>query len=170
MRNRTEAPSLSATASHAAGVEPRLRVHHFALETGRYRDTIAWYQSFLGAHVAWATGEFSELTRRRLPGIREMAELRFGDVRIHLLERACGRGNAEGPRFQHVCLAVGTATELDRLRQRSLEIFKGGEHRFDVAEPPSQIVVDDDGVTSFYCLDPNGLELELTHIPAGSDR
>jgi hypothetical protein len=37
------------------------------------------------------------------------------------------------------------------------------------SDPPTEVVCDDDGVQTFYCFDPNGLELELNcHPRAGS--
>lgn len=147
------------------------RVHHIAIQTRDLENCQAWYRDYFGCEVSWSLGAFSELTRRRLPGIRQLVELVVGDVRLHLFERAASRAHEAGAnvtQFQHVCVSVGSRGELARWRDRWLELFASGRYRFARPEPPSEIVVDDAGVASFYALDVDGLELELTYDPGGA--
>jgi catechol 2,3-dioxygenase-like lactoylglutathione lyase family enzyme len=146
------------------------RFHHVAIQTSDLDNSVSWYEEFLGCRQAWSLTEFSELTHSRLPGIRRLAELVVGSERLHLMERA-GRP-AIGPRdsvvqFQHLCLSVGAPEDLVALRQRWLELFDSGRYEFALADRPTEVVVDSDGVRSFYAYDPNGLELEFTYVPSG---
>lgn len=67
--------------------------------------------------------------------------------------------------FQHLCVAVDSADELSVWRDKWLTLHHSGRYRFLVGTRPTEIVVDDEGVRSFYCLDVNGLEFEFTHVP-----
>lgn len=101
------------------------------------------------------------------PGIRELAELIVGDLRLHLFERP---GRPSDPResavqFQHVCLSVASPEDLSAMRERWIDLHRSGRFTFAVDEPPTEIVVDADGVRSFYAFDVNGLELELSYAP-----
>jgi catechol 2,3-dioxygenase-like lactoylglutathione lyase family enzyme len=158
----TSGSSLNAAADTAP------RFHHIAIQTNDLDNSVSWYEAFLGCRQAWSLSEFSELTRSRLPGIRRLSELVLGRERLHLMERD-GRP-ATGPgesvvQFQHLCLSVGAADDLVALRQRWMELFGSGRYQFALHERPTEVVVDSDGVQSFYAYDPNGLELEFTYIP-----
>jgi catechol 2,3-dioxygenase-like lactoylglutathione lyase family enzyme len=150
----------------AAGAAPRF--HHVAVQTGDLENSAAWYEAFLGCRRSWSLTAFSDLTRSRLPGIRSLTELVVGDTRLHLFERE-GRP-APGPgdsvvQFQHLCLSVESAERLSALRERWIDLYASHRYTFALAEQPTDIVVDDDGVRSFYAYDPNGLELEFTFVP-----
>ena len=67
--------------------------------------------------------------------------------------------------FQHVCLELSSPELLASYRTRWFELYESGDYRFERPEPASEIVIDDRGVQSFYALDPNGLEYELTFVP-----
>jgi catechol 2,3-dioxygenase-like lactoylglutathione lyase family enzyme len=148
-----------------------LLFHHIGVETEDLDNSIRWYQDFFGCHPSWSLGTFSDLTRRRLPGIVRLTELVMGDVRIHLIERP-GRGaTAPGDsrnQFQHVCLAAESGDELLFWRGRWLDLFASGRYAFAFDDPPTEIVIDAGGTQSFYALDVNGLEFEFTYVPRSS--
>jgi catechol 2,3-dioxygenase-like lactoylglutathione lyase family enzyme len=144
------------------------RFHHVGIQTNDLANSAAWYRDFLGCRESWSLTTFSDLTRSRLPGIRELRELVVDGLRIHLFERPGGAASAPGEsvtQFQHFCLAARSPEELKQLRERWLELYRSGQYRFDVAEEPTGIVVDADGVHSFYAYDVNGLEFEFTYAP-----
>lgn len=118
----------------------------------------------------WTLDRFSELTLRRLPGIRALSEVAIGDVRIHLFERA---GHEFDPtessvQFQHFCFSVSAPEELDVIRRRWIELYESGRYTFALDEPSTDIVTDEDGVQSFYAYDVNGLEFEFTFVPGSA--
>jgi catechol 2,3-dioxygenase-like lactoylglutathione lyase family enzyme len=143
--------------------------HHVGIQTSDLENCVRWYEDFLGCERAWTLDRFSELTRSRLPGIRELTEMVVGDVRIHLFERP---GRACDPaqsviQFQHFCFRVGAPEELIALRRRWTDLFESGRYTFALDERATDIVTDDDGVQSFYAYDVNGLEYEFTYMPSG---
>lgn len=147
--------------------------HHVAIQTSDLENSASWYEEFLGCRRAWSLSEFSELTHRRLPGIRRLAELVVGRDRLHLMERDGRPATSPGEsivQFQHLCLSVAAPEDLVALRRRWLDLFESGRYRFALADGPTEVVVDSDGVRSFYAYDPNGLELELTYVPPVTDR
>lgn len=151
---------------------PVPRFHHVGVQTTDLNNCVSWYRDFFGCHETWTLDEFSDLTMSRLPGIARLIEMRVGDVRFHLFERDGGRA-APPPgdgivQFQHLCMTADTVEELRGWRERWIELFASGRYSFDLPEPPTEIVTDDDGVKSFYAYDVNGLEFEFTHIPRGS--
>ena len=93
----------------------------------------------------------------------------IGDLRLHLFECAqpTGAAEARAAQFQHLCLAVGSEAELHGWRERYVDLHDSGRYGFPHSEPPTAVVVDEQGVQSFYCLDVNGLELEFTYLPEG---
>jgi catechol 2,3-dioxygenase-like lactoylglutathione lyase family enzyme len=146
------------------------RFHHVGIQTNDLDNSVRWYTDFHGAEPVWTLKEFSELTRRRLPGIRELTEMSLGRVRVHLFERA-GRPfdpaeSAVG--FQHFCFDVGAPQDLDAIRRRWIELYRSGRYTFALDKQPSEIVTDDDGVQSFYAYDVNGLEFEFTYVPSAA--
>lgn len=143
-------------------------LNHVAIQTDDVQSTISWYEKFIGASVEWSLDTFSPLTNERLPGIRKLVELKTGDVRFHVFDRA--QHTQQGPppldfQFQHVGLAVQQPHELVELRERWLRLRASEDFRWHRDEPPSDIVVDDEGMQSLYVLDPNGLELEFVYFP-----
>jgi catechol 2,3-dioxygenase-like lactoylglutathione lyase family enzyme len=142
--------------------------HHVAVQVADLANSVSWYQDFLGCELTWSTDRFSELTRKRLTGITRVTELALDDMRFHLFERTgCGGRTlrSEDVQFQHVCLRVNSPTSLQELRRHWFGLFESGRYAFAVSEPPSEIVTDDDGTKSLYCLDVNGLEFEFTYSP-----
>lgn len=151
--------------------ESTIRLHHIGVETSDLTNSLAWYRDFFGCRVTWSAQEFSELTRSRLPGVSTITEMVGGDLRFHLFERDRSSPAANDDarvQFQHVCVAVESSQELRRRRATWLELFGSGAYAFLCPEPPTEIVVDDRGVESFYCLDVNGLEFEFTYVPEGA--
>jgi catechol 2,3-dioxygenase-like lactoylglutathione lyase family enzyme len=144
------------------------RLHHVGVQTYDLADSLAWYGDFFGAEPTWTLETFSELTRSRLPGMRRLTEVVVGDFRLHLFERTGAKlpQDADPVQFQHLCFAVGSPDELRDRRARWIELFESGRHRFARPDPPTEIVVDDQGVQSFYCYDVNGLEFEFSYLPA----
>ena len=158
-----------ARAAAGAG-RPAPRFHHVGIQTADLDNSVRWYEDFLGCTRAWTLDRFSELTLQRLPGIGALTELVLGDVRIHLFERP---GRASDPaesatQFQHFCFAVESPEELAAIRLRWNELFRSGRFTFVLDERPTDIVIDADGVQSFYAYDVNGLELEFTYLPSGT--
>ncbi|MYR83404.1 VOC family protein [Streptomyces sp. SID685] len=145
-----------------------IRCHHVALQTDDLANSVAWYQDFFGGRATWSTDRVSELTTSRLPGITRITEVAVGGLNFHLFERD-RRDDQPLPvsriEFQHVCLAVGSPAELTGWRDRWQRLYDSGRYRFARPDEPSAIVVDDQDVRSFYCLDVNGLEFEFTHVP-----
>jgi catechol 2,3-dioxygenase-like lactoylglutathione lyase family enzyme len=161
-----ETPSAHTLAAHDG--YPRPQFHHVGVQTNNLENSVRWYADFLGCQQAWTLDRFSELTLSRLPGIRALTEMVLGDVRVHLFERP---GRVPEPtesalQFQHFCFCVSAAEELVRLRQRWIELYESGRYTFALDEQPTDIVVDADGVQSFYTYDVNGLEFEFTFVPS----
>lgn len=146
------------------GLEIAPRVHHLAIQTDDVDATITWYREFLGATVEWSLDSFSPLTHERLPGIRKLVELKKGDLRFHVFDRA-GHSQAGpdplGYQYQHVGITVDEPEQLVELREQWLRARERVDAGWAREEPPTDIVVDDDGMQSLYVLDPNGLELEF---------
>lgn len=154
---------------HSASSAPTF--HHIGIQTDDLKNAAAWYEAFLGCRCSWSLTAFSELTRSRLPGIRELREVVVGDVRIHLFERAGRPASSPGEsliQFQHLCLSARSAQELVELRRRWIELYESGKYSFALSDQPTDIVVDADGVQSFYTYDVNGLEFEFTYVPGRS--
>lgn len=152
---------------------PTPRFHHIAIQTNDLDNSASWYEALLGCRPAWSLSTFSELTSSRLPGIRRLMELVLGDARVHLIEREGRPANApdeSAVQFQHLCWLVERAEELPALRQRWLDLYESGRYTFALPEQPTEVVIDSDGVQSFYAFDPNGLELEFTHTPRAGGR
>lgn len=154
------------------GMRPVLtrEFHHVGIQTNDLANATRWYEDFFGCRPTWTLRTFSELTRSRLPGIRELVELAVGGIRIHLFERPGDPAHHPGDsltQFQHLCLAAENADDLRMLRERWIELYESGRYTFALAEPPTDIVTDADGVQSFYAFDVNGLELEFTYVPRG---
>ncbi|RLK58184.1 VOC family protein [Actinokineospora cianjurensis] len=144
-----------------------LTVNHIAIQTDDVEGTIAWYKEFLDSSVEWELDEFSDLTRSRLPGIGRLAELRAGDVRLHVFDRTEHSGHGPGPldhQFQHVGIVVDDVEHLAALRDRWLRAKEATQVTWQREEPPSDIVIDSSGMSSLYVLDPNGLEFEFLHF------
>jgi catechol 2,3-dioxygenase-like lactoylglutathione lyase family enzyme len=145
-------------------------LHHIGIQTRDLANSLAWYQDFFGCRPTWTAETFSELTHRRLPGVVRLTEVVVGDLRLHLFERAGLDRYGDEDRyaqFQHLCVAVASEAELRRRRDRWSELFRSGRYRFADSEPPTEIVVDERGVQSFYCVDVDGLEFEFTYLPKG---
>jgi hypothetical protein len=149
-------------------VLPVPRFHHIGVQTADLGNSLSWYQDFFGCGQSWSLDTFSELTHSRLPGIVRLVEMVVGDIRIHLFERP---GRAAVPlgdsaiQFQHVCLAANSGDELVGWREHWLTLFASGKYTFAFAEEATGIVIDDDGIESFYAYDVNGLEFEFTYVP-----
>ncbi|MET8567934.1 VOC family protein [Streptomyces sp. NPDC004783] len=146
--------------------------HHIAVQTADLDASISWYEEFFDARTAWTLDTFSELTRRRLPGITRLAELTVGGLRFHLFTRGPEHSApppADTAQFQHVCLGVPSPEALEDWHDRWSRLYSGGRYRFARPEPATGIVVDPDGTRSFYAYDVNGVEFEFTYQPGGGD-
>ncbi len=142
--------------------------HHVGIQTGNLDNAALWYQAFLQCAPSWTLREFSELTQARLPGTRELRELVYGTMRFHLFERPgepapLPQQSLAG--FQHLCLSVEAPEDLVALRERWIRLYRSGEFSFALPDQPTDIVVDADGVQSFYAYDVNGVEFEFTYVP-----
>ncbi|WP_258308927.1 VOC family protein [Streptomyces sp. NWU339] len=145
-------------------------IDHFGVQTDDLENCLSWYLEFFGAEKMWELDKFSELTHSRLPGIGRLVEVAVGEVRFHLFDRS-GHDHQVPPeksfQFQHVCLRVDTPKDLEAVRDRWTELYESGRFTFARQVPPTDIVVDDEGVLSLYLVDVNGLEYEFTHVPEG---
>ncbi|PXX56278.1 catechol 2,3-dioxygenase-like lactoylglutathione lyase family enzyme [Nocardia tenerifensis] len=142
--------------------------HHIAIQTRDLDNCLAWYRDYFGVEEKWTLDEFSPLTLSRLPGITRLTEVRVGDVRLHLFERADLVYDPVAERaaqFQHVCVATESPQELSVRRDRWIEVFESKNYAFARPDQPTEIVVDDEGIQSFYLFDVNGLEFEFTYVP-----
>ncbi|MFJ8969297.1 MULTISPECIES: VOC family protein [Streptomyces] len=145
--------------------------HHIGIQTADLDQCLAWYREYFGAQEKWTLDTFSELTLSRLPGITRLTEVEIGDFRLHLFERTGQDDRLPGgntAQFQHTCVATESPEELTRWRERWVELYDSGRYRFASTEGPTDIVIDADGVQSFYTFDINGLEFEFTYVPDGS--
>ena len=145
-----------------------LAFHHVAVQTPDLRASIAWYKEFFGAEVSWTLETFSDLSMERLPGLSGVAEVTAGGLRFHLF--SCGpKYDAPPPpdvsQFQHVCVEVRSREELSAWHARWHAVRESGDHAFAREALASDIVVDGDGVLSFYAFDINGVEFEFTCFP-----
>lgn len=145
--------------------------HHIGIQTADLDNCLVWYRDYFGARETWTLDKFSELTISRLPGITRLTEVEIGDFRLHLFERTghdelLPGGNTT--QFQHTCVATASPEELTRWRDRWVELYDSGRYRFARSDQPTDIVIDADGVQSFYTFDVNGLEFEFTYVPDGS--
>ncbi|MQS05743.1 VOC family protein [Streptomyces sp. IF17] len=150
------------------GVRPR--IHHVGVQTADLDNCLQWYLDFFGAEKRWELDRFSDLTLSRLPGIGRLVEIAVGDLRFHLFDRSDHNGRVpedESFQFQHVCLQVDTPEDLEVVRGRWIELYDSGRFAFARQDPPTDIVIDGDGVRSLYLFDVNGLEYEFTHVPEG---
>jgi catechol 2,3-dioxygenase-like lactoylglutathione lyase family enzyme len=146
-------------------------LHHIAVQTFDLANSVAWYGDFFGCTRTWSTDKFSELSRARLPGLVRITEMVGDGMRFHLFERAgCAARKPFGNevQFQHVCLTVDSADELPEWRLRWLELYDSGRYRHALPDLPTEVVVDDEGMHSFYCFDVNGLEFEFSSMPGGA--
>jgi catechol 2,3-dioxygenase-like lactoylglutathione lyase family enzyme len=146
-----------------------LGFHHISVQTNDLANSTAWYKAFFGTSENWSLETFSDLTIRRLPGIRRIVEMPIGDgVLLHLFQRE-GRAAPEPTesvtQFQHVCMAVRDPEDLIALRERWIALFESGRFSYTVTEEPSPVVVDAYGIRCFYAYDVNGLEWEFTYVP-----
>ncbi|MGW2254994.1 VOC family protein [Kitasatospora sp. NPDC001660] len=149
----------------------RAAPHHLAVETADLDNCVAWYTEFFGGTAAWTLDEFSALTRSRLPGIVRLTEVVAAGTRFHLFTRSADYAlpKPDVLQFQHLCLTVSSAAELEQWRARWQRLFASGRFIFARPDPPTEIVVDDDKVSSLYLYDVNGLEFEFTHVPAEAE-
>ncbi|HEX8346569.1 MAG TPA: VOC family protein [Actinoplanes sp.] len=150
--------------------ELKPRVHHVGVQTSDLENSVRWYTEFFGARRNWELDRFSELTLRRLPGIGRLAEVATDTLRVHLFDRTDHSHELPRPlayQFQHVCLEVDRPEDLQTARNRWIDLYESGRFTFARPDQPTDIVVDSDGVSSFYLFDPNGLEYEFTHVPEG---
>ncbi len=104
-----------------------------------------------------------------MPGIHRLTELVVGDIRLHLFER--GGPGGQRSHLQPVPVparvtVVEAPDDLVAFRRRWIELFESGGYAYALPVPPTEIVVDADGVRSSYAYDVNGLEFEFTDVPA----
>lgn len=142
--------------------------HHIGVQTADLENSLAWYTDFFRGQVNWSLDHFSELTLSRLPGIVRLVEVTAAGLRFHLFERA-GQDTPlplrRARQFQHVCLDTDSLAEIQAWRARWIDLHDSGKYEFAFPDQPSYIDTDSSGVSSFYCLDPDGLEFEFTHLP-----
>ncbi|MEV6395113.1 VOC family protein [Streptomyces sp. NPDC051907] len=165
----SDASGAAVLEASATGADPaRLSLHHIAVQTGDLDASIAWYREFFGAEVKWTLNAFSDLSMERLPGLSGLAEVVAGGLRFHLFTRGPEHGvlpPADSNQYQHICIEAGTPEELRSWHAKWTSVYESGAHSFARREAATDIVVDGDGVESFYAFDVNGLEFEFTYLP-----
>ncbi|BCJ44507.1 hypothetical protein GCM10010168_13200 [Actinoplanes ianthinogenes] len=148
-------------------------IDHVGIQTMDLENAVLWYREFLGCTVSWEMSSgFSDLSRRRLPGLTRLVEVAVGDIRLHLFTRDRGTHGppaGEVNQFQHLCIRVDTPEQLRLWRGRYRELYESGRFTFARAEPATEIDIDGQGMQSFYAYDVNGLELEFTYLPDTSE-
>lgn len=162
-----QSPDLVAQQPLSESLTRQLALHHVAVQTPDLDNSVAWYRDFLGGAPQWTLSTFSDLTRRRLPGITRLTEVTVGGLRFHLFERPGQPVDVASSRvsYQHLCVAVAEPADLTVLRERWIDLRASGRYILAVDEPPTEVVVDADGVMSFYAYDVNGLEFEFSYAP-----
>lgn len=144
-------------------------IDHVGIQTMDLENAVSWYQEFLGGTVSWEMHDgFSDLSRRRLPGLARVVEVAVGGIRLHLFTRDTGvhaPPASEANQFQHLCIRVDTPQQLRLWRERWLRLYESGRYTFVRAEPATEIDIDAAGMQSFYAYDVNGLEVEFTYLP-----
>ncbi|MEU0397746.1 VOC family protein [Streptomyces sp. NPDC006208] len=146
-------------------------VHHVAVQTSDLDNAIHWYREFFNATSTWTLDRFSELTQERLPGIIRLTEVELHNLRLHLFERSVftlASGATDAIQFQHICLILDSHEEMVTWREKWFVLRDSGKFHFASDEEPTEIVVDDDGMESFYFRDVNGLEFEFSWFPKGT--
>lgn len=165
----SDAPMTAVMEPPGTPAEPAgLSLHHIAVQTADLNASIAWYRDFFGADVMWTLDTFSELSMERLPGLSGLAELVAGGLRFHVFTRGPEHGvapPADSNQYQHICIEVRTPEELRSWQAKWMSVYESGAHSFTRREAATEIVVDSDGVESFYAFDVNGLEFEFTYLP-----
>jgi hypothetical protein len=149
-----------------------LKFDHVAIQTHDVENTVKWYQEFFNCQSNWTLNKFSPLTIERLPSISQLVEIQIGDFRLHIFDVENDEGIVpkNALQYQHFCIEVSSIKELEDLRNCYLEIYQSGRYQFRKNEPPTDLVIDDDGLTSFYCYDINGLEFEITYKPSTASK
>lgn len=153
-----------------------MQLHHVGIQTAsaNFDSTLQWYaQLFERGSVNWTLDCFSNLTQSRLPGISRLVEFQIDGLRLHIFDRDDGVDRPLGarwPQFQHVGIAVSSADELHRYRDRWIELSRSGQFSSSRWSAPSEVVFDVEGVGSLYVQDVNGLEIEFTYVPDGMAR
>lgn len=167
-----EAASIGDTDLMTASSGLQVELHHLGVQTTDLDNAVEWYRDFLGCELAWTLETFSDLTRSRLPGITRLVEVARGDLRFHLFEQesAAAPAPAGAAGVQHVCLRCRDRGDMVAWNEHWCELYSSGRFHFVYDEQPTEIVEDPDGVLSFYCLDPNGLEFEFTWVPEETAR
>jgi len=145
-----------------------LAFHHIAVQTGDLDGSISWYRAFFGAELTWTLDTFSDLSVERLPGLSGLAEVNAGELRFHLFTRGAEHGTpppADNNQFQHVCIEVRSREDLRTWHTRWHAVRSSAAYTFVREEQATDIVIDSDGVESFYAFDINGVEFEFTFLP-----
>jgi catechol 2,3-dioxygenase-like lactoylglutathione lyase family enzyme len=158
----------STTQSQAEAPANCTGLHHIAVETADLDNCVSWYTAFFGGSTAWNLDTFSELTRSRLPGITRLTEVKAVGLRFHVFSRDLSYRTPAPDmlQFQHVCLAVNSRQALEEWHKRWQQLYASGDFVFARNERATEIVIDEDQVSSFYACDVNGLEFEFTHVAA----
>lgn len=148
-----------------------MKLHHVAYQVEDLALTVKWYNEMFGAKENWKMeGGFSDTTLKRLPNIKTLVELQAGEVRWHIFDRGSVVSPllrpTQQPEYQHVCIGVSQIEELEVFRQKWQELYFNFKEQYQkMATAPAQlcsnIIVEDNGSAEFYCLDPNGLEIEM---------
>src|SRR5262245_49503983 len=106
-------------------------VHHIAVQTADFGQSVAWYREFFGCETTWVLEKFSDLTVSRLPGITRLAELAVGGTRFHVFSRGAGLDRPppkDTQQFQHICLDASTVDALTAWRERWTAIYDSGRY------------------------------------------
>ena len=122
----------------ASDVRTPTKMAHFVVRTGRYEETVRWYEAVLGAHVVFGNPMISFLT--------------FDDEhhRIAVVHQPGIEQTAPGAGIDHVAFTLGSLGDL-------LHTYK----RLRAAGIAPYWTINHGPTTSMYYRDPNGVQVEL---------
>lgn len=143
---------------------------HLAIqvEGSNLENTIKWYVDFFECKRNWQqSSNFQQLTLDRIPGIQTIVELESSYFRFHLFSKAIiSKVVYDNIQYHHIGFAAKSSDILDRLRAKWIRLQESKQYNFSENTYVTEKIIDSLGVESLYFTDVNGLEYELTFIPA----
>lgn len=151
-----------------------IQFDHLAYQVENLNLTIDWYTKMFNARINWRVNRgFSKTTTSRLPGIRSLVELQVGGMKWHIFDRANVKTTfvspTERPEYQHVSVKVANHKMLYQMYQSWWALLNEFRSAYlDINRPEKEfctnIIEEMDGSKAFYCLDLNGVEIEIMSL------
>lgn len=146
-----------------------LKLDHIAIQTNDFDNTISWYKDFLACEEKWykKREELPVAIQNRMPYSSQLMELQTSEIRFHIFDIVVpfSEQSRKALQIEHYCLEVDTLDELHQLRSRWIELFQSGKYSFMRNDMVSEVIPSSHGMNGFYAHDPNGIELEIFHLP-----